>query len=128
MILNSNDWDGVNIAELNFDADFNNWLRPDKFVPMNAEVRADFRKKAGFDPIQLFRPGSPHYYKTDPTAFAAFERYREDIVIDWHRRVLAEIEPLASSAAGKSSSPRSTACTAITSGRRSGWTRAGSWP
>jgi uncharacterized protein YdaL len=93
-LLEAGDWDGVNIAELNFDADFKDWLRPDKFVPMNDIVRADFRKKAGFDPIQLFRPASRHYFKTDPGALAAFERYREDIVIDWHRRVLAEIEPL----------------------------------
>ena len=93
-ILNSSDWDGVNIAELNFDADFKNYLRPDKFVPMNDIVRADFKKKAGFDPIQLFRPNSPYYYKTDPAGLAKFERYREDIVVDWHRRVLTELEPL----------------------------------
>jgi uncharacterized protein YdaL len=93
-LLNASDWDGVNIAELNFDADFKDYLRPDKFVPMNAIVRAAFKKKAGFDPIQLFRPSSPHYFKTDPGALAEFERYREDIVVDWHRRVLAELEPL----------------------------------
>jgi len=57
-------------------------------------VRADFKKKAGFDPIQLFRPNSPHYYKNDPAGMAKFQRYREDIVVDWHRRVLAELEPL----------------------------------
>jgi hypothetical protein len=61
---------------------------------MNNIVRADFKKKAGFDPIQLFRPASPHYYKTDPAALAKFQRYREDLVVDWHRRVLTELEPL----------------------------------
>ncbi len=94
VLLNSSDWDGVDIAELNFDADFKDYLRPDKFVPMNDIVRADFKKKAGFDPIQLFRPNSPHYYKTDPAGMAKFQRYREDIVVDWHRRVLTELEPL----------------------------------
>ncbi len=94
VILNFTDWDGVNIAELNFDADFKDYLRPDKFVPMNSIVRADFKKKAGFDPIELFRPDSPHYYKTDPAALARFQRYREDIVVDWHRRVLSELTPL----------------------------------
>ncbi|MBZ5516735.1 MAG: hypothetical protein LAN62_18175, partial [Acidobacteriia bacterium] len=92
--LKACEWDGVNIAELNFDADFKNWLRPDKFVPMNNDVRADFRRKAGFDPIQLFRPRSQHYFKDDPEGLARFLHYREDIVIDWHRRVLTEIEPL----------------------------------
>jgi uncharacterized protein YdaL len=94
VLLNSTDWDGVDIAELNFDADFKDYLRPDKFVPMNGIVRADFKKKASFDPIQLFQPNSPHYYKTDPAGMTKFQRYREDIVVDWHRRVLAELEPL----------------------------------
>ena len=93
VLLNSSDWDGVDIAELNFDADFKDYLRPDKFVPMNDLVRADFKKKAGFDPMQLFRPSSSHYYKTDPAGMAKFQRYREDIVLDWHRRVLTELEP-----------------------------------
>lgn len=94
-LLGSCEWDGVNIAELNYDADFKDYLRPDKFVPMNDIVRAEFKKKAGFDPIQLFRPGSPYYHKTNPGALAKFERYREDIVVDWHRRVLNELEPMA---------------------------------
>ena len=94
VLLNSSDWDGVDIAELNFDSDFKDYLRPDKFVPMNDIVRADFKKKAGFDPIELFKPNSPHYYKTDPAGMARFQRYREDIVVDWHRRVLTELVPL----------------------------------
>ncbi|MDR3676364.1 MAG: hypothetical protein P4N24_12805, partial [Acidobacteriota bacterium] len=57
-------------------------------------VRADFKKKEGFDPIKLFSPNSPYYYKTDPSALAKFQRYRDDIVVDWHRRVLTELEPL----------------------------------
>jgi uncharacterized protein YdaL len=94
VLLNSTDWDGVDIAELNFDADFKDYLRPDKFVPMNDIVRADFKKKGGFDPKDLFRPSSPHYYKIDPAGLAKFQRYREDIVVDWHRRVLTELMPL----------------------------------
>lgn len=93
-LLRSTDWDGIDIAEMNFDADFDNYLRPDKFVPMNDIVRADFKKKAGFDPRELFRPGSRHYYKTDPAGMAKFQRYRQDIVVDWHRRVLSELEPM----------------------------------
>jgi hypothetical protein len=93
-LLNSTDWDGVDLAEMNFDADFKDYLRPDKFVPMNATVRADFKNKGGFDPIELFQSNSHYFYKTNPTALSKFERYREDIVVDWHRRVLTELEPL----------------------------------
>ena len=93
-LLRSNEWDGVNITELNFDAAIENWLRAEVFVPMNDEVRADFRRKAGFDPLLLFKPGSPYDVRTNPAALEKFLHYREDIVTDWHRRVLAEIEPL----------------------------------
>jgi YD repeat-containing protein len=93
-LLQSNDWDGVNLTELNFDADFADFLRPDKFVPMNADVRTEFRKKGGFDPIGLFQPASPNYHKTNHAALEKFLKYREGLVTDLHRRVLAELEPM----------------------------------
>ena len=61
---------------------------------MNADVRADFHKRAGFDPIQLFQPSSPRYYKNDHAALEKFLRYRENLVADWHRKILGELEPL----------------------------------
>jgi len=57
-------------------------------------VRAEFRKKAGFDPIQLFAPDSPNYHKTNPAALQRFLRYRENLVTEWHRKVLTELEPM----------------------------------
>lgn len=60
---------------------------------MNTNVRADFEKKAGFDPIQLFDSSSARYYKNDAAGMAKFQHYREDIVVDWHRRVLTLLEP-----------------------------------
>jgi hypothetical protein len=94
-LLHSLDWDGINIAELNFDAKHPDYLRPEAFVPMNKDVRTVFAKEAGFDPAQLFVPGSPYYHKRNPQALAKFLRYREDIVIEWHRRVLTELNPIA---------------------------------
>ena len=94
-LLHSFDWDGINIAELNFDAEHPDYLRPDRFVPMNKEVRTEFTKKAGFDPAQLFVSGSPYYHERNPKAFAKFLHYREDIVTEWHRRVLTELSPVA---------------------------------
>ncbi len=92
--LQAQDWDGINLTELNYDADFKDYLRPDKFVPMNAEARAEFHKKTGFDPIQLFHPDSPYYHKTNRGALEKYLKYRENLVTDLHRRVLAELEPL----------------------------------
>lgn len=94
-LLTSQAWDGINIAELNFDAEYPDYLRPDRFVPMNNQVRADFAKRSGFDPAQLFAPASPFYHQRNPKALAAFLSYREDIVTEWHRQVLGELAPLA---------------------------------
>lgn len=94
-LLRSEPWDGINIAELNFDAAYPDYLQASKFVPMNDFVRADFTKKAGFDPAQLFVPTSRYYHQRNPKALAAFLSYREDIVTEWHRRVLSEFAPLA---------------------------------
>ncbi len=92
--LRTHDWDGVNLTELNFDADFDDYLRADRFVPMNDHVRAGFRERAGFDPAELFDPRSERYHKRNSGGLEEYLRYREDIVTNWHRRVLGELEPL----------------------------------
>jgi uncharacterized protein YdaL len=94
-LLHSLPWDGINIAELNFDAEHPDYLQANRFVPMNDNVRAEFAQRAGFDPAQLFVAQSPYFHKRNPKALAAFLSYREDIVTEWHRRVLGEIAPLA---------------------------------
>jgi hypothetical protein len=94
-LLHSQPWDGINIAELNFDAEHPNYLQANRFVPMNDNVRGDFARKAGFDPAQLFVPGSPYYHQRNPEALSRFLHYREDIVTEWHCRVLGELAPLA---------------------------------
>jgi hypothetical protein len=93
-LLSAYEWDGVNLAELNFDADFTDYLRPDRFVPMNEQVRADFSQRSGFDPALLFAPGSPYDYRQHPEALEKLLAYREDLVTELHRRVLKELEPL----------------------------------
>jgi uncharacterized protein YdaL len=93
-ILRSYDWDGVNVTELNFDGDAVPEIRPERFAPMNKEVREGFRATAGFDPMQIFQPGSRYHYSVNRAALDKFMRYREDIVVDWHRRILSELQPL----------------------------------
>ncbi len=93
-ILRKYEWDGVNLTELNFDADPVDYIKAERLVPFNADVRADFRKRAGFDPVALFAPASAHYYKSNPGALQKYMRYRESLVTDLHRRVLSELEPL----------------------------------
>jgi len=93
-MLRSHDWDGVNISELNFDGDTAQPYQPGNFAPMNKEVREAFRAANHFDPIQIFQPGSRYDHTVNRAALDKFLRFREDIVIDWHRKILSEIEPL----------------------------------
>lgn len=93
-LLQASDWDGVNLTELNYDADFKDYLQADKFLPFNPEARAGFRKKSGFDPVLLFQPASEYYFKENRAALDKFLKYRQDLVVDLHRRILQELEPL----------------------------------
>ena len=88
------DWDGVNLAELNFDAG-NPVMDPDKYVPMNDDVRREFQAEAGFDPIDLFRPRSRYFWKTNPAALQRFSDYRVRLVTELHRVFLDEARQLA---------------------------------
>ena len=47
------DWDGVNLAELYFES-LEGIANPSRFTPLNADVRAQFQKEAGFDAAELF--------------------------------------------------------------------------
>ena len=47
------DWDGVNLAELYFES-LEGFDNPARMTPMNDDVRAEFREKWGFDPIEIF--------------------------------------------------------------------------
>jgi uncharacterized protein YdaL len=88
------DWDGVDIAELNYDTQ-GGPERPDDYLPMGATTRQAFAAVSGFDPIQLFEPASPHYWKKDSQALRAFEDFRSQRVLEWHRALLQQITPIA---------------------------------
>ncbi|MDX2179668.1 MAG: hypothetical protein SFV18_08760 [Bryobacteraceae bacterium] len=55
-LLERFDWDGVNLAELYFESPEGPG-NPARFTPMSADVRREFGKSAGVDPIDLFAPG-----------------------------------------------------------------------
>lgn len=79
--LASHDWDGVNIAELYFGGDGapNN---PQFLTPFDMSARELFKKKYGFDPVQLFQPSSLHYYRTFPEDWKNFVDFRSSLVTD----------------------------------------------
>jgi uncharacterized protein YdaL len=86
-------WDGVNIAELNYDT-----MGPEdpaSYTPMGALTRSAFKAIEGFDPLDLFRPGSPHFWKSNTASLRKFEEYRVQRTVAWHRSLLEKITPIA---------------------------------
>ena len=87
-------WDGVNIAELNYDTN-NGPNDPKNYLPMGTTTRDAFKALGGFDPILLFSPESAYYWEQNPGALKKFNDYRAQRVLAWHRALLEKITPLA---------------------------------
>ncbi len=79
--LTSHDWDGINIAEIYFGGEGAPG-NPQLLTPFDMSARELFRKKYGFDPVQLFQPNSPHYYKNSPQDWKNFVDFRVSLVTD----------------------------------------------
>jgi hypothetical protein len=82
------EWDGVNLAELYFES-LEGAGNPSRFTPMNADVRADFRAQAGFDPVELFANGRP---ATDARRLRAFLDYRATLASRMQAEWIGEME------------------------------------
>ncbi len=93
-LLRSYPWDGVNIAELNYESD-RGPENPKKYLPMGPSTRMAFKALAGFDPILLFKPGSAYDWKQNHAALKKFEEFRVQRVVAWHRAILERLTPLA---------------------------------
>jgi hypothetical protein len=87
-------WDGVNIAELNYDT-LGGLDNPKGYLPMGAATRTAFRATGGFDPIRLFDPESPYFWRQNAGALRKFEQFRAGRVLAWHRALLERVTPLA---------------------------------
>jgi hypothetical protein len=89
-------WDGVNLAELNYDG-IADGDKPGRMEPLNDNVRQGFRARYHFDPRDLFNPRSGHYWKRDKAGWKNFLAYRRDLVTQLHRDFLNELKPFAAS-------------------------------
>ena len=82
-------WDGVNLAELYFES-LEGTDDPARLTPMNEDVRAEFRAKAGFDPLELFTPGK-HRLAAD---MAQFLEFRADLARRQQSEWLAQMDEI----------------------------------
>ena len=81
------DWDGVNLAELYFES-LEGIGNPARFTPMNDDVRAQFRSKSGFDPIELFGA------RKDAASRKALLDFRSELAWKMQEDWLGEVEAL----------------------------------
>jgi hypothetical protein len=79
------DWDGVNLAELYFES-LEGAGNPSRFTPMNDDVRAQFRQRQGFDPIEVFGA------RKDEASRQAFLDFRAGLVRRMQEEWLGELE------------------------------------
>ncbi len=74
-LLQRFDWDGVNVAELYFES-LEGAANPARLTPMNADVRAEFKAREGFDPQSLFNGSQAFTAETRAAALRKFLNYR----------------------------------------------------
>jgi hypothetical protein len=87
------DWDGINLAELYFES-LEGHDNPARFTPMNHDVRLDFQAKAGFDPVDLFSPGSPRFWSKSTASLAAFFDYRAELARKQQTEWIGQVEQI----------------------------------
>jgi hypothetical protein len=81
------DWDGFNMAELYFES-LQGIDNPSRFTPMNDDVRREFRKVGGFDPLELFST------RRDAASRRRFLDYRAELAGRIERDWLSELEAM----------------------------------
>jgi uncharacterized protein YdaL len=86
------DWDGINIAELYFEAGTDGPENSNLMTPMHPSVRMEFKKKYGFDPALLFDERSEYYWKNNTHAWNLYEEYRVERLVEFHESFLSMLD------------------------------------
>jgi hypothetical protein len=81
------DWDGINLAELYFES-LEGVGNPSRFTPMNDDVRAEFRRRSGFDPIELWTT------RADAASRRQFLEFRAGLARTMQEEWLGELETI----------------------------------
>jgi uncharacterized protein YdaL len=92
--LKQYDWDGVNVAELYFDA-ARGFADPQYFAPMHSSAQREFRKQYGFELPSVLDPKSDRYWKVDRNAAASVTEFRVKTLEHVYRVLLAMIQEIA---------------------------------
>jgi hypothetical protein len=77
-LMNGFDWDGMNLAELYFES-LEGFENPARLTPLNEDVRAEFQKRFGFDPKDLFDSQSPRQLSKNTAGLKQFLDFRAEL-------------------------------------------------
>jgi len=93
-IIESFDWDGVDIAEIYFESPGQGFEEKEKFTPMNDSFRKSFQERYGADPKEAFDPLSKHYWKFNKEMKQNIIDYRVELITRLHEEFLMLCEEL----------------------------------
>jgi uncharacterized protein YdaL len=93
-LLKKHDWDGVNLAELYFEAG-KGFQQPQLWSPMHPSAMAEFQRLDGFDMRRAFDSRSPLFWKDNAGAREAIVRYRVGKLEEIYERLLPAFQSLA---------------------------------
>ena len=86
-LLSGFDWDGVNLAELYFEAG-KGFDEPAKYSPMHPSAVREVKRKYGIDLLSIFDQNSPWYWKSNPMVQSALTEYRVAKLDEIYARLL----------------------------------------
>jgi uncharacterized protein YdaL len=98
-LLEAHPWDGVNIAELYFEAG-RGFDDPAVFTPMHPSAQKEFKKRYGFDLRSVLDSTSGYYWKTNPDARRLVADYRVHALENVYGVLLPMVREIAARHAG----------------------------
>ncbi|MGE5681946.1 MAG: DUF2334 domain-containing protein, partial [Bacillota bacterium] len=98
-LLSENDWDGVNLAELYFEAG-KGFDSPKFFTPMHASAQKEVKAKYGIDLKKIFTPGSKFYWKSNPSVKNIITEYRIGKLNEVYDHLLSSFKEIADAKKG----------------------------
>ena len=87
-LLQGFDFDGVNLAELYFEAGEKGFDDPQYYTPMHPSAREAIKRRFGFDPVTVFDKDSPNYWRTNPEVRAELTEFRVGRLQEVYQQVL----------------------------------------
>ncbi|MCU7523894.1 MAG: DUF2334 domain-containing protein [Ignavibacteria bacterium] len=92
--LGSYQWDGVNLAELYFEAG-KGLENPNLYTPMHESAQKEFKQRYNLDLKKIFTPGTASYWKTNPVVKSLVTEYRINKLSEVYERLLTAFNAFA---------------------------------